>query len=216
MSCGTSHVGGFLKKPWVLLDCDGVLLDWDQGIQSYAITHHSHVWNGDHMDEHAYDLTTRMNITSDQAQDLIWEFHHSAEYAHLMPMPGAVSAVAQLKKFCRLAVITACGTQTTIRKHRRENLNQVFGDVFEHVHCTDSFEEKKQYLRSYDPGHWVEDHARNALMGKLYGHQCYLINAAHNQHHTVEGVQRVDTLLEAADAILGTLRATLLRSHHNW
>lgn len=215
MYSGVKHVGGILNKPWVLLDCDGVLLDWDQGIQSYALAHKSHVWDGDHMDEHAYDLSTRMNITPEQSQELIWDFHHSAEYAHIPAMPGAVKAVTQLSKFCRLAVITACGTQHTTRMNRLKNLQAQFGDVFVHVHCTDSFEEKKTYLSAYDPGHWVEDHARNALMGKLYGHQCFLINAAHNASYTVEGVQRVDNLLQAADVILDTLRATLLRSHHN-
>lgn len=202
-------------KPWVLLDCDGVLLDWDLGIQAYAMAHQSHVWDGDYLDEHVYDIAGRMNISTTSAQQLIWDFHHSDSYAHLPPMPGAVTAVAELHKFCNLVVITACGTQDTIVKAREHNLQQVFGDVFHRVHCTDGFAEKAQYLQRYDAGYWVEDHARNAEMGRTHGHQCFLIDAPHNQEHSVRGVQRVQNLAEAAEIILGILRATLQRRHQN-
>jgi hypothetical protein len=215
MPCGIEHVEHLMTKPWVLLDCDGVLLDWDLAVQQYALEYRSHVWDGIHMDEHSYDLTGRMNISSEDAQQLIHDFHHSQSYAHLPPMTGAVLAISQLSRFANLAVITACGTQDQIVKSRMHNLAQVFGSVFVHVHCTDSFAEKAQHLCKYDPGYWVEDHARNAQMGQLYGHQCFLIDAPHNSHQTVPGVQRVKSVAHAAEIILGILRAKLQISHQN-
>ena len=204
-----------MKKPWVLLDCDGVLLDWDLGIQQYAQTQQPHVWDGDHMDDHAYDIASRLNITPEAAQELIWNFHHSKAYTQLPPMPGAVKAVKELHKFCNLVIITACGTQDQIVKSRKHNLSLVFGDVFTHIHCTDDFSEKAQYLQRYDPGYWVEDHARNAAMGCMYGHQCFLIDAPHNQNQSSPGVQRVASVAEAAEIILDILRATLQRRHQS-
>lgn len=204
-----------MAKPWVLLDCDGVLLDWDAGIRNFVEQHRPHLGDPGNFDEHSYDLTGRMDITREEANQLVWDFHHSEDYLQLQPMPGAVKAIQELSKFCNLVVITACGTDPHVVEARKQGLNQVFGDVFFAVHCTDGFEEKKHYLQQYDPGYWIEDHAKNALMGKLYGHQSFLIDAPYNQDETVRGVQRVSNVLEAAQIILGILRARFQRWNQN-
>jgi FMN phosphatase YigB (HAD superfamily) len=201
-----AHVEGVSVRPWVLLDCDGVLLDWESGLEHHMRTHHAHVWTG-YKNDHAYDLARRYNMDAPQADHIIKDFHTHAAYAHLQPLPGATTAIKHLHKFCDLAVITASGTHELTQRMRRDNLAHMFGDVFEHVHCTDTFDEKRSYLAQYPSGYWVEDHAHNALMGVELGHDAYLIHAAYNQMDHTPHVTRVHNMLQAAELILESLRA---------
>lgn len=201
-----AHVEGASVRPWVLLDCDGVLLDWESGLEHHMRTHHAHVWTG-YKNDHVYDLVRRYNMAATQADHIMKDFHTHDAYAHLQPLPGAITAIKHLHKFCDLAVITASGTQELTQHMRRDNLNHIFGSVFDHVHCTDTFDEKRSYLAQYPPGYWVEDHAGNAIMGAEQGHHAYLIHAAHNQAQQMPGVIRVQNMIEAAELILESLHA---------
>jgi FMN phosphatase YigB (HAD superfamily) len=196
--------------PWVLLDCDGVLLDWETGLERHMRSHAPHMWDGDYKLAHAYDLMVRYGMSERDAQHVVHDFHTHADFEHLNPLPGAQLAVQELHKFCRLAVITACSTHDHTQAMRKRNLIHAFGDVFEHVHCTDTFDEKLNYLSQYEPGFWVEDHAHNAQLGVQAGHTSYLIDAPHNMHEQVPDVTRVLHLVQAAELILSQLRARLL------
>lgn len=196
-------------RPWVLLDCDGVLLDWESGLEHHMKTHVTHIWDGEYKNAHAYDLMGRYHMSEQHAQMILHDFHTHAHFEHLAPLPGAQLAIHMLHKFCDLAVITACGTHKLTQHMRSENLKQVFGHVFTHVHCTDTFEQKLNYLSEYEPGYWVEDHAQNAQLGTQVGHESYLITAPYNVHESVTDVTRVANLVQAAELILESLHAKL-------
>lgn len=193
-----------MAKPWVLLDVDGVILDWDRAVHTYVMHHCDSVTVTGLKDEHAYDLGARYGISTEQAHQLVWDFHHHASFAELECMPGSLQAVHALAQTHRLAAITACGDAAVTRSLRHQNLRSVFGDCFQAIHCTQTFAQKNQYLEQYPPSAWVEDHFLNAVRGLKYGHQCYLVNAAHNseQHHS--DITRVSSLAEAAQIILGS------------
>ncbi len=194
-----------MGKSHVLLDADGVLLNWELGLKQFMQSHpvHGHT---ETINEHAYDLASRYNMSVSDVNDLVQEFHTSASFEHLQPLPGAVSAVKHLAEWFPLVVITACGTHPQTAHMRRKNLEHVFGAVFEQVWLTDTFEEKNQYLAQYAPSYWVEDHGGNAELGLKFGHTCMLVNAPHNQADWAHEVIRVDNLLEAALIMLSQSR----------
>jgi uncharacterized HAD superfamily protein len=193
-----------MARPWALLDVDGVILDWDRAVHRYILNHCDSVMITGVMDEHAYDLSARYGISTEQAHQLVWDFHHHSSFAELECLPGAHAAVHALAQTHRLAAITACGDASATRRLRYDNLSSLFGDCFQAIHCTQTFEQKNQYLAQYPPSAWVEDHFFNAVRGLKYGHQCFLVNAAYNsdQHHS--DITRVSSLAQAAQIILGS------------
>lgn len=194
-----------MAEQYVLLDADGVLLDWELGLKQFMQSHpvHSHT---DTINEHAYDLASRYNMSVSDVNDLVQEFHTSTSFEHLQPLLGAVSAVKHLAEWFPLVVITACGTHPHTAHMRRKNLAHVFGDVFEDVWLTDTFEQKNKYLAQYAPSYWVEDHGGNAELGLKFGHTCMLVDAPHNQESVNPSVIRVDNLLQAALIMLSRSR----------
>lgn len=190
----------------VLLDADGVLLNWEQGLHEFMQHHDQHV-HTQKVNEHAFDLAHRYNMTVAQVNDLVNEFHTSSSFEHLAPLPGAQAAVKHLSEWFPLVVITACGTHADTARMRRKNLMHVFGDVFEHVWCTDTFEEKNKYLAQYAPSYWVEDHVRNAELGLKFGHTCMLVDTPYNQTAMKDQVIRVQNMLEAALIMLSQSRS---------
>jgi phosphoglycolate phosphatase-like HAD superfamily hydrolase len=189
-------------KP-VLLDVDGVLLDYSEALHRFWAAHCPHIGQPDHLDEHVFELTGRYKISREEANQLLWDFHHHAMFADMNPLPGAQKAVAKLAEFHPLVCITACGSDPDTQLMRRENLLKVFGDVFDNVYCTDTFAEKSQYLNQYDTGYWVEDHIKNALLGLDAGHTCFLIDAPYNEGEFHPSIIRVVSCLDAAIQILG-------------
>lgn len=198
-----------MAKTHVLLDIDGCVLDWEKGLQRFIKQNRPHISTAQEFDEHAYDLVTRYGITRESANQLIWDYHTSDQFAELEPMPGAEQALQLLSDHFCLVAITACGTLPLTQEMRRRNLYSLFPDMFLDIHCTESFEQKRWFLSSYDPGYWIEDHANNAVMGLDYDHQCFIIDEPHNRHLDNPSVIRVRDLLEAAEIILS-------QSHSNF
>lgn len=189
-------------KPFLLLDIDGVCLNWEEAILAWIAAHRDDVYQTIEFDEHSFDLESRLGLDRPTINQLVQAFHHSDTYQHLQPMRGAQEGIARLRRAYQLVAITACGTSPATEAARRVNLNNLFGDVFEPVHCVANFAAKRGYLNRYPPSHWVEDHGDNAVMGLESGHTCWLINASYNKNWHHAKVNRVDNLIELADLIL--------------
>jgi len=194
-----------MDKPMILLDIDGVCLNWEKGLVNYMESHFPHVAEAGVFNPHAFDLTARYGMSRQEANQLVWDFHHHDWFAELDPMVGATEAVDRLRQVGKLVAITACGTTDRTQQLRRKNLKLCFGNVFSEIYCTNNFEEKRGYLSLYPSGFWVEDHLKNAIMGAECGHKSYLISAHHNQGVDHPLVSRVDDLEHAADLILEQL-----------
>lgn len=187
----------------VLLDSDGVLLNWEQGLQTWMAQEHPHLSNPSHYDEHAFELSLRYNISRELGNQLVWDFHNHVEFTRLHPLPRSQQAISKLSQRFHLVVITACGVDQQIQEYRKQNLINCFGDVFEKIICVNRSVDKAVFLKSYPSSYWVEDHATNANMGSDLGHLSFLVDAPYNQHKFVSpGVKRVADLAEAAEIIL--------------
>ena len=191
-----------MAKTHVLLDIDGCVLDWEKGLKQFISQHCPHIATAQGVDQQEYDLAKRYAISKAQANQLIWNYHTHKSFAELDALPNAQQALQLLAdNFC-LVAITACGSYPLTQQMRKQNLHSLFPHVFLDIHCTDSFEQKRNYLAQYSPGFWIEDHANNALMGLDYDHQCLLIDQPHNRHLDHPLVTRVTDLQQAADLIL--------------
>ena len=192
-----------MDKTHVLLDADGVLLNWEQGLQTWMAQEHPHLSNPSHYDEHAFELSLRYNISRELGNQLVWDFHNHVEFTRLQPLPRSQQAVSKLAQKFHLVVITACGVDQQIQEYRKQNLINCFGNVFEKIICVNRSVDKAVFLKSYPSGYWVEDHASNANMGCELGHATFLIDAPYNAHKYVSPeVTRVASLAQAADIIL--------------
>lgn len=190
----------------ILLDIDGVCLNWEQGLEDYLQAHLPHMADARVFDHHAFDLASRYNISSEEANQLVWDFHHHTSFGDLLPMPGAMEAIQHLTHLGKLVAITACGTTDRIQNLRIQNLKKCFGISFSEIYCTNDFAEKRGYLTNYAPGFWVEDHMTNAIMGAELGHKSFLVSARYNISYDHDLVTRVGNLSEAADLIREQLR----------
>ena len=192
-----------MDKPYLLLDIDGVCLDWEKGLIEFMQANVHNIVQPEYLDEHSYDLAHRFGITSEEANSLVWEFHYDKRFENLEPFDGVADAIEQLSEKYNCVAITACGSDKIISIAREKNLKTCFGDAFVAVHCVDIFDEKRKFLAKYPSGHWVEDHARNAQMGLEFGHQCWLIDAPYNKTKIIDSrVKRINNLSDLCAIIL--------------
>jgi uncharacterized HAD superfamily protein len=199
-----------MRKPNLLLDVDGVLLDWLSGFESYLLQQAPELHRDFTGLEQAENLEQLLGMSDHQMHEWIDRFHHDVSFEYLMPLPGAQKALQVLSDWCHMSCITASGSSPTSAQMRKSNLHAVFGDVFQDIICVDRSVDKPDYLAAYEPGYWVEDQLKNALMGTQAGHQSFLMDAPYNRKLHSEQVTRVDNMLQVGDIILSQLRSKYL------
>lgn len=166
----------------VLLDCDGVLLDWESAFREWVtaklrrpIAAHPSDWC----------LSKWLGVTKDEASALVEEFNHGEHFGSLWPVSGAVWAVGGLAEAgFELHVITSCAAKSEVAAQRRQNLAIHFGDVFASVTCLDLGQSKAKALIEHEPGAtWIEDNFTHALTGHALGHRTFVLRYPHNRKH---------------------------------
>lgn len=166
----------------ILVDCDGVLLNWYEGFRNFAEAALGRTLCPKGPQE--FDVTKWLGVEHvREAVDLVRRFNsgEAGYFAKLAPMEGAVEAIAALRSQGReIYVITSCSTEPAIVAMRRQNLIDVFGDIFTEIHCLDMTDTKDALLSEYRAATWVEDKFENAVAGAAAGHRTYLIRASYN------------------------------------
>jgi uncharacterized HAD superfamily protein len=195
-----------MTKPILLLDVDGVLLNWIDGFEQFLTKHHPHL---QHQQVQEYtNLSQKLGVDQATVDQLVEDFHLDDVFENLEPLPGTELSIKVLAKWFDMVAITACGTDLKIQKARSKNLTQIFGDVFSDIFCTDTFEGKAEYLKNFEPTWWIEDHVSNAVLGANYGHKALLIDAFYNQGPLPPGVSRVQNMPHAGMVILSQSHST--------
>ena len=170
----------------LLADCDGVLLDWEQGFEKW-VAKRGHVF--DNKGYGHWGIDKRYDIDHNQAITLVTQFNESAAAGFLAPLRDAVYWVKRLhdEHGYKFTVITSFGNDEYSVKLREINLRTHFGDVFDRIICLPIGSIKQDILREYtDSGHWwVEDHPGNAEDGRRAGLRAVLIRHDYNQGHDV-------------------------------
>lgn len=121
---------------------------------------------------------------------LIEEFNSSDDFGKLSPVEGAVNAlntaIAHHGERVRFHVVTSCSSDWDTVEMRKANLKRYFGPIFGSVHCLDLGQSKEVLLHAFEPGIWIEDNLKNALIGVRAGHRTFMRQTSHNHRHRAE------------------------------
>lgn len=180
----------------ILTDCDGVLLDWEKGFDSW-ITRQGYRFNPSF--KSVYSINERYGIPHGKGMELVERFNHGSDFEHLEPWRDSVEYVKRLAlEGWKFVVITTAGTHPWTYGLRWSNLVNVFGEgVFESLHVLPVHADKSDVLKNYaDLGlYWIEDKPSNANLGFKYGLKPLLMTADHNEFYS-NGLRKVNTWKE--------------------
>ena len=193
-----------VKNHTILVDCDGVLLDWEYAFDVYLQTHGFNRVPGG---EFKYNIGKRYGIDPEQGRRLIKIFNESAHMGFLPPLRDAMYYVKKLfeKHGYRFHVITSLSRDPSAQKLREMNLQKLFGDVFERIVFLDTGADKDEALEEYKGTglYWVEDKPENAEAGYKAGLKCLLLEHNHNMSYYHPGIPIVKNWKEIYKLITG-------------
>ena len=192
-----------MKDSVILVDADGVLLNWEYAFAIWMETHGFTKVLGSEFD---YDIGKRYGIDRSQAKKLIKIFNESAAIGFLPPLRDAMYYVKRLHEEFGYVFhcITSLSLDPNAKKLREMNLAKLFGDTaFEKVVCLDTGADKDQALLPYkDTGcWWIEDKPENAAVGYNLGLRSILIEHGHNMYHYHEFIPIVKNWKEVFELI---------------
>jgi FMN phosphatase YigB (HAD superfamily) len=175
----------FNPQHTILVDADGVLLNWEY---AFAIWMEQHGFNKVPGSEFEYEINQRYNIEYSQGRKLIKMFNESAAIGFLPPLRDAMYYVKRLHEEHGYVFhcITSLSSDVNAQKLREMNLSKLFGmTAFERVVCLETGADKDQALEPYRYSGcwWIEDKPENADVGDRMGLRSVLIEHGHNMHH---------------------------------
>lgn len=164
----------------ILIDVDSVLLKWRRGFRSY-MEHQGHEWIDS--DSEYYLISKHYDLLHDDVVEHMTIFNNGHwEFGTLEPVTGSVEAMGTLVDMgFRFVAISSCSTNPTAIALRKANLYNVFGDIFDAVHCVEVHTTKETHLADYEPTFWIEDNFKNCVDGLKYSHKCILLEYPWNQ-----------------------------------
>ena len=166
----------------IATDCDGVLFKWEEMFDKYMKINGFEKKTQDH-----YELHMNYQMPVPEMQVLVKIFNESAYMRYLEPIEGAVEYVKKLAdEGWRFHVITSQSTDKIANQARKDNLKDVFGDVFEDFTFLDTGGGKIDALKTLVPGTWwIEDKPKNAFDGAVLGLASILLDLPHNSSYTI-------------------------------
>lgn len=170
----------------ILLDCDDVLLNWLEGFASYCSAKLDRDVCPHGPDDWVMDKW--LGTEPHETIQLIEEFNSSDDFGKLSPVEGAQGALMPFssRTAVRFHVVTSCSSDWDTVEMRKRNLKAYFGGIFDSVHCLDLGQSKETLLHAFEPGIWVEDNLKNALIGVKAGHKTFMRQTSHNHRHRAE------------------------------
>jgi FMN phosphatase YigB (HAD superfamily) len=190
-----------LSNKLILVDCDGVLVDWEYGFTKWMKQHgHEPVVHDE------YDIATTFGLDKAEAKNYVRMFNESAAMGWLPALRDAVKYVKKLHE--EHGFIFHCITSLSLDEYagklRKKNLEALFGKtVFEKITCLDTGADKDEALEPYRESgcFWVEDKVSNAELGYELGLNSVLIAHGHNKDY--EGpIERVTNWKEIYEMIV--------------
>jgi len=171
------------NKKIILTDCDGVLLDWEEGFTVW-MSHHGHEPVEGY--KLLYKIGDRYGISNNEGHRMVKLFNESAAIGFLPPLRDAQYYVKLLaeKHGYRFLAVTSLSTDEYAKELRVRNLNKLFGDIFVDVICLDTGADKNEILanlsKKYTGNFWIEDKPENVMAGVDVGFKGILIEHGHN------------------------------------
>jgi FMN phosphatase YigB (HAD superfamily) len=167
----------------IILDCDGVLLDWAYAFDVWMVEHgYSKISNTNQY----YDQTRRYGISQVEAVSQIRRFNESGCVGFIPAFRDSVEYVTKLSELgWKFEVISCLDKDKYAQKLRQKNLLHLFGDVFDFIDCALDFTVgKEQYLLDRYKGknyYWIEDSVDHAESGKRVGLNSIVMDHPYNK-----------------------------------
>jgi len=191
-----------MKNKVILVDCDGVLLDWVHSFNQWMTRHEYTEFVTDE-----YDVSLRYQVEKKEATRLIRMFNESATIRKLPPLRDAIKYVKKLHEEHGYVfhAITSLSNDCYAQHLRTKNLIEMFGaTVFERYIYLDTGADKDEELVKYKGTgcYWVEDKETNADLGVEMGLESILMGHDFNANYTGDA-KRVQNWKEIYDTIIG-------------
>jgi FMN phosphatase YigB (HAD superfamily) len=189
----------------ILVDADGVLLDWEYAFNVWMQEHGFAEVAGSKLN---YDMSIRYGIPREQVRKLIKLFNESAAIGFLPALRDAVYYVKRLHEEhgYRFHCITSLSLDPNAQKLREMNLRKLFGETaFEKFVFLDTGADKDEALEPYrDTGYyWIEDKIINCQTGSQMGLKSLLMEHGHNIDYDDVEIPRVKNWKEVYEIITG-------------
>ena len=193
-----------MKDKVILVDCDGVLLDWFYSFKQWMKRHgygDPQIKNG----KMYYDISTLYSLEKEDGKRLIRMFNESAAIGKLPPLYDAIKYVKKLHEEHGYVfhAITSLSDDFYAQQLRTKNLIELFGKTtFEKFVYLDTGADKDEALLPYKDTNcwWVEDKPANARVGYELGLNPILMAHSHNIGEKC-GAQRVHNWKEIYEII---------------
>ena len=187
----------------ILVDADGVILDWEY---AFSVWMEEHGFVRTEGSQFLYDIGQRYGIDHEQGRKLIKIFNESAAIGFLPPLRDAMYYVKRLHEEHGYVFhcITSLSLDANAGKLREMNLRKLFGKTaFEKIICLDTGADKNEALEPYrDSGcYWCEDKPENAEVGHKLGLKSILMEHGHNMSHANEQIPVVKNWREIYEII---------------
>ena len=194
-----------MNEKVILVDCDGVLLDWEYAFDQW-MKRHGYVID----DMSCYDMGTKYALEKPESKRLIRMFNESAWIRKLPPLRDAIKYVKKLHEDHGYIfhAITSLSNDQYAQHLRTKNLREMFGEtVFEKYVYLDTGADKDEALEVYRGTEcfWVEDKPENAIVGAGVGLLSLLMDHTHNQQFDDDkyNVTRVRNWKEIYNIVVG-------------
>jgi FMN phosphatase YigB (HAD superfamily) len=175
------------KENLILVDVDGVLLDWEWGFYDFIKSRYPSLKL---MNPDAYKVGEKFNITAKDGRSLSREFNNSARIGYLNPLRDSVKYVRKLyERGYMFHAVTSQSLDPYSQKLRISNLENLFGKVFVDYTILDTGANKGDALKDITtkyPGenfYWIEDKGENLDVGENLGLTPILMSHSHNTEY---------------------------------
>lgn len=190
-----------MKNKVILVDCDGVILDWVYAFEQWMNRH-----GYEKVVDNVYEIDITYGLDRKEAKKLVRMFNESATIRKLPPLRDAMKYVRKLHEEHGYVfhAITSLSNDQYAQHLRTKNLIELFGPTaFEKYVYLDTGADKDEALAEYkDTGcYWFEDKPENARTGKNLGLNAFLI--AHEFNADEYNVPRVQNWKEIYNMIVG-------------
>jgi FMN phosphatase YigB (HAD superfamily) len=172
-----------MKDNIILVDCDGVLCDWE-----YSFTQYMNHKGYPTIDTAQYSVGKRFGISKDFGKRRVADFNDSASIAFLPPLRDAVYYMKRLNMLhgYRFHCITSLSDNKYAQRLRTQNLELLFGkEIFDDFIYLPCGADKDEVLKKYEGTEcfWVEDKPENAEVGETFGLNSILVAHEHNAYY---------------------------------